>query len=221
MNPTNPKAAQIVLQNLGHVAPTVHEVMDAAITSARGFFEDRGLHIDPFLFPSIVRYEAKLLFETDKYKAAGYRFTVLSNNGLLLVYEHESTIYRIRVRKADEDGELPMPKTPSKTIAAFCRQPSLFLPGMEIENCEAFVCPDKLSLFIVWEVDEAYGLSKCDLVCPEDEFGHYYFADEIPHSAMAIAAIEEFDQDAEELEDIDVRPLKKTGSVQGDDEEND
>jgi hypothetical protein len=219
MIPTNPKAAQIVLEKLGHVAPTVHEVMDKAITSARGFFEDREIQIDPFLFPSLVRYEARLLFETDKYKAAGYRFTVLSNNGLLLVYEHERTNYRIRVRKSDEDGELPMPKNPSKTIVSFCRQPNLRLPGMELEDCEAFVCPDKLSLFIVWEVDAAYGLAKCDLICPEDEFGKYYFAEEIPHSATVITPQEEFDRDVQELDDIDIRPLKKTGTANGDDEE--
>ena len=121
--------------------------------------------IDSFLFPNLVRYEAKLLFETPKYKAAGYHFSSLSNNGLLLVYEHEQTIYRIRVRKADEDGHLPTQNL-SETIKEFCRQPDLFLPGMEAKDWETFICPDLLSLFIVWDVDRTFGLSQCEL------FGH-------------------------------------------------
>lgn len=217
MNPTNTKTAQIILKKLGHVPATVHEVLDKAITAARAFFEMRKLDIDTCLFPNIVRYEAKLLFDSPKYRAAGYHFSVLSNNGLLLIYEYEHTIYRIRVRKADEDGELPTQNL-SKTIKEFCRQPGLPFWGVEVANWEAFVCPELVKLFIVWDVDAAFGLTQCGLACPQDEFGNMYFAHEIPHSATAISVESAFDDEAEELEEINVLPLKKTGSKDGGDE---
>jgi hypothetical protein len=217
MNPTNTRAAQIILEKLGHVPATVHEVMDKAVTLARAFFENRDLPIDPFLFPNLVRYEAKLLFETPKYRAAGYVLTVLSNNGLLLIYRPETTTYRIRVRKADEDGEFPTQNL-SDGIKDFCRQPNLPMWANGEEDWEEFVCPELLKLFIIWDVNEAYGFSGCDLACTKDEFGNLAFADQIPHSVTSIQADEEFDW-PEEIEDIDFRPLKKTGSDHGDDDD--
>src|SRR6476619_7135194 len=89
MNPTNSKAAQLILKKLGHIPSTADEVMDKAVTIARAFFEERGLQVDSFLFPSLVRYEAKLLFGTPKAQAVGYKLAVLSNNGLQLIYRHE------------------------------------------------------------------------------------------------------------------------------------
>lgn len=217
MNPTNTRAAQIILEKLGHVPATVHEVMDKAVTLARAFFEDRDLPIDPFLFPNLVRYEAKLLFDTPKYRAAGYVLSVLSNNGLLLIYRFEETIYRIRVRKADEDGEFPKQNL-SDGVKAFCRQPNLPLWASGVEDWEEFVCPDLLHLFIIWDVDEAYGFNGCNLACTKDEFGDLAFADQIPHSVTSIQATEDLEEWPEEL-DINLRPLKKTGSDQGNDDE--
>ncbi len=121
---------------------------------------------------------------------------------------------------SDEDGELPTQNL-SKTIKEFCRQPKLPLWGSGVENWEEFVCPNLLKLFIVWDVDSAFGLSRCDLACPIDEFGNLFFADEIPHSVTAINVEAAFDEEPEELEDIDIRPLRKTGSNEANDESDD
>jgi|GEM_PF-2610188 len=216
MIPTNTRAAQVILEKLGHVPATVHEVMDKAVTLARAFFEERDLPVDPFLFPNIVRYEAKLLFDSPKYRAVGYMLSVLSNNGLLLIYNFESTIYRIRVRKADEDGAFPTQNL-SEGVKEFCRQPNLPLWADGIEDWEEFACPEILKLFIIWDVDEAYGFTGCDLACTKNEFGELAFADSIPHSAMSIQVENDFNEWPTEIEDIDFRRLDKTGTGQGDD----
>lgn len=226
MNATNPHAARLVLEKLGHLPATADKVMDKAVTVARTFFEERGLPVDTSLFPNLVRYEAKLLFGEPEARAAGYQLAVLSNNGLQLVYRHDGTLYSIRVRKADEDGEVPT-KNLSETVKQFCKQDDPFLPGMELdrweefENQAVFLSPELLNLFIIWDVDSHFGYTGCGLACPKDEFGNLYFADQIPHSITTITVEESFDEEPEELEGIDVRPLEKTGSEDGDDESND
>ncbi len=55
-----------------------------------------------------MRFEAKLLLDNPKYKAIGYEFVTLNRNGLLVIYQYLGCTYRIRIRKADEEGELPL-----------------------------------------------------------------------------------------------------------------
>ncbi len=217
MKQTNTEAAQIVLRRLGHITPTIQEVLDKAITAARSFFEKRDAEVDTFLFPDLVRYEAKCLFEDPKYKAIGYQFVVLSRNGLFLIYQYDGCTYRIRVRKADEDGEFPVNNL-SRTLREFCKQPDPFpLLGLSIEEMEQFVSPELIKLFVVWDVDSNYVLTEVSLGCPNGEFGDMHFADKIPHAATTIVADRSFDDEAEELEEIDVEPLEKTGTGEDDD----
>jgi hypothetical protein len=214
MRLTNRKAAQFIIKKLDDVIPTVQEVLDKATTEARSFFERRGLEIDLSLFPNLVRFEAKCLFETPKYKSIGYQFAVLSNNGLFLIYQCEGCTYKIRVRKADEDGELPTHNL-SRTLKEFCKQPNpfpQFLPGMEPENMEQFVSPNLLKLFVVWDVNKNFVLTTVYLACPNGEFGDVHFADEIPHAATTLITDGYFDDEPDELEDIDILPLEMTGT---------
>jgi hypothetical protein len=219
MKQTNTEAAQVVLKRLAHITPTIHEVLDKATTAARLFFEKRGAEVDSCLFPDLVRYEAKCLFDSPKYKHIGYQFAVLSRNGLFLIYQHELCAYRIRFRKADEDGELPVGNL-SRTLKEFCKQKDPFpLLGLSIKEMEQFESPELIKLFVVWDVDHNYVLTEVSLGCPNGEFGDMHFADEIPHAATMIIADEAFDDEAEELDDIDVEPLEKTGTDENEDDE--
>jgi hypothetical protein len=206
-------AAQLTLARLGHVAPTIHEVLDKAITLARGFFENRDLEIDRSLFPDLVRFEAKLLLDNPKYKAIGYEFVTLSRNGLLVIYQYLGCTYRIRIRKADEEGELPLGNL-SRTLKDYCKQrdPYPRLSEMSLEEMERYESPELIKLFVVWDVDDNYGLTETFLCCPKGITGEMYFADEIPHAATTIIAESDFDDEAEELEDLDITPLDKTGT---------
>lgn len=208
MKRTNPEVAQIVLEKLGQVSPTISHIIDEAIIVARKFFEDRESKIDSYLFPSLVRYEAKQLLELPEFKSLGYEFTSLSNNGLYIIYKHEGCYYKIRVRKADEDGELPVQNL-SKTLKAFYKNP--LLPTIE-ENLNDFIAPERLNLVVVWDVDRNHILQNVHLVCTKNELGEVYFADKIEHAATAIIGNANFDEEADEFEDIDILPLRKTGT---------
>jgi hypothetical protein len=204
-------AAQDVLQKLRHVIPIIYEVLDKSITRAREFFENRTTEIDTFLFPCLVRYEAKCLFEDARYLSAGYQFFVLSQNGLLLIYEYEGKVYNIRVRKADEDGELPTQNL-SQTLKHFYTQPQPYLPGLSPKDIKDLVDSGFMNLVVVWDVDSNYVLTDLFLACPKNEFGEIHFADKIEHAALSISASADFDDEAEELEEIDIERLEDTGT---------
>jgi hypothetical protein len=219
MKQTNLPAAQLTLARLGHVAPTIQEVLDKAITLARGFFEGRDLEVDRSLFPDLVRFEAKLLLDSPKYKAIGYEFVTLSRNGLLVIYKYLGCTYRIRIRKADEEGELPLNNL-SRTLKDYCKQrdPYPRLAEMSLAEMERYESPELIKLFVVWDVNDNYVLTETYLCCPKGISGEMYFADEIPHAVTTIIAESEFDDEAEELEDLDITPLDKTGTETEDDD---
>ena len=205
MKRTNPQVAQIVAERLGQVIPTVSHVIDEAVIVARKFFEDKESKIDNYLFPSLVRYEAKQLLELPDFKSVGYQFVSLSNNGLFLIYKYDECYYRIRIRKADEDGELPVQNL-SKTLKTFYQNQNPLFPDIEA-NLDDFLVPE-MNLIIVWEVDKNFILQSVNLVCPKNEYGEVYFADKIEHAATSVVGNANFDDQPDELEDIDILPLR-------------
>jgi hypothetical protein len=217
MERTNIPVAQNVLGKLRHIVPVIYDVLDKAITQAREFFDNRTAEVDPFLFPSLVRYEAKCLFEDPRYRSIGYQFVVLSQNGLLLIYEYDGCIYNIRVRKADEDGNLPIQNL-SGTLKRFYNQPQPYLPGLSPEDISELVVPARVNLVVVWDVDYSYILSEVFLACPKSVSGDLHFADRIEHAAHAISASADFDDEPEELDEIDIEPLDSTGTENNSDE---
>jgi hypothetical protein len=214
MERTNLALAEKVLKKLEHISPVLHDVLEKAVTQARLFFEARGQKVDSSLFPCMVRYEAKLLLDSKKYRRAGYTFTVLSSNGLLVIYDYEGCLYRIRVRKADEEGDLPTDNL-SKTLKDFYNQPEPYFPGFSPEEInESIISPRLLRLMIVWDVDKNFVLGDVFLACPKNDSGELHFADKIEHSATSIAATNTFDDTPEEI-DIHLPRFDKTGSEDG------
>jgi hypothetical protein len=92
----------------------------------------------------------------------------------------------------------------------FFTQANPVLPGME--NLEPFVLTSLLKLVIIWDVDHNYILTSFQLVCPNGERGQVHFAGDIEHSVTAITMQGTFDEVADDLDDIQITPLKKTGS---------
>lgn len=214
----NEPIAHAILNRLERVHPVIHDVLDKSTTEARNFFEKRKQEVDSNLYSDLVRYYAKELLQQPKYKNIGYILTVLNKNGLLLIYEQDGCVYRIRVRKADEDGELPISGL-SKSMKRFIAQRTPLLPGFEdfFQSVEGESEGDRLSttllkLVVVWDVDVNYILTDAWLACYKDTTGAKHFAGEIPHSAIAVAAPNTFDEAAEELEDLEFS-LEKTGSI--------
>jgi len=192
--------------------------LDKAVTLARTFFENRDLEIDRSLFPDLVRFEAKLLLDNPTYKAIGYQFVTLSRNGLLVIYQYLGCTYRIRIRKADEEGELPLNNL-SRTLRDYCKQrdPYPRLTEMSLEEMERYESPELIKLFVVWDVDANYVLTETYLCCPKGITGEMYFADAMPHPATTIIATPDFDDEPEEI-DFDATPLEQTGTDADDDD---
>jgi hypothetical protein len=211
METTNAHLARPALANLRQVLAVVQGVLDLATTRARGFFEDREVDVDTFLFPDLVRYEAKCLFQQERCREAGYRFTALSSNGLFLTYQHNGYLYEIRVRKADEDGDLPSDNL-SQTLKDFYNQPQPYLTGLSPVDVAALVPPHTLRLVVVWDVDQFYVLGELFLACPRTELGDVHFAVQIEHAATAISVDGDFDDEPDELDGYEIEPLERTGT---------
>ncbi len=94
---------------------------------------------------------------------------------------------------------------------------------MALEEMERYESPELIKLFVVWDVDANYVLTETSLCCPKGITGEMYFADEIPHAVRTIVAEAEFDDEADELTELDINPLEQTGTDDddGDDESND
>jgi hypothetical protein len=207
MKSTNPDQAQIVIDKLEPVLPLVHLAIDEATAKAREFFEIRELAPDSYLFPHLVRYEAGSLLKQPQFRDAGYEFIELSNNGLSIIYKCSGCYYRIRVRKANELGELPTQGLSSK-LKAHYRNEQPFLPSFD-QTLHEYVNPDYLNLVIVWDVDQYHILTDVFLVCPKNENGEVHFSEAIQHSAMAVVGNAEFDGEANEIEDVYIPTIKK------------
>jgi hypothetical protein len=209
----NAPAAEIFLDKLAKLHPVLHSVLDLATTAARGFFEERKKEVDSALFPDLVRYFSKELLQDPKYSSVGYILNVLSKNGLLLIYEQDECTYNLRMRKADEEGEMPVLSL-SEKMKRFLKQRAPLLPGFEdlfAEGEQKTPPTTSIKLVIVWEVDSNYILKDVWLACFKDDAGSTHFVGEIPHSATSITAPVAFDGPAEELEDLDFS-IKQTGS---------
>jgi hypothetical protein len=83
---------------------------------------------------------------------------------------------------------------------------------MSLEEMERYESPELIKLFVVWDVDANFVLTETFLCCPKGITGEMYFADQIPHAVRTIVAESEFDDEAEELEGLDINPLEQTGT---------
>src|SRR2546428_13384869 len=108
MEITNVSDAQKILNKLQQVPPTLYDVLDKATTQSREFFDTKKQAIHSALFPSLVRYFALRLLQDPKYKDIGYRLVELSNVGLFVVYQSRGCTYGLRLREAEENGDLPV-----------------------------------------------------------------------------------------------------------------
>jgi hypothetical protein len=212
MEITNVSAAQQILKKLEQVPPTVYDVLDKATTQARDFFDAKRQSIHSALFPSLVRYFALRLLQDAKYRSIGFRLVELSNVGLFVVYQRGGCTYGLRMRKADEDGDLPLDNL-SDTLKQFYTQDDPFprLPGMSLQEMEQFLTPNQMKLIVLWDVDRAFVLNSVQLVCPNGIAGEVYFVGDIPPAVTTIST-KPVEEAVEEDLDITPRRKRKTGT---------
>jgi hypothetical protein len=213
MEITNATAALRILKKLKQLPPALYDVLDKATTQAREFFDSKDQKIHSALFPSLVRYFALRLLQSDKYKKIGFRLVELSNVGLFIVYQRDGCTYGLRMRKADEDGDLPIDNL-SETLKQYYTQADPFprLPGMSLEEMDQFLTPDQMKLVILWDVDGAFVLNSVQLVCPNGIPGDVYFVGDIPPAVTTIAAKPTVDEVTEDDLEITPRRKSKTGT---------
>lgn len=146
----DPKAVEA---DLKAVVPIIWAALEVGTLKAREYFDEKGLEVDSFLFPNLVRFEAKLhllaagqdVFETE----------ILSNNGLVMRHLE----YQLRLLKSDH-GELPTPGHSRRKQAYYSQQLEFFAPLAD-EPVEM------VNLVVLWDVDSNWNLSGLDLVYPK------------------------------------------------------
>lgn len=146
-----------VLEDISRLIPVIYDAFEASLNSTREYFEERNQAVDPYLAPSLVRYNTKLyLREAGQTAEDIFDLGTMANNGLLLTYGK----YKLRILKAD-DGDIPAPG-PSKIKQAFYNQelPFVFSSGTEENDAP-------LNLVLVWDVANDYRLRGLSLVCPK------------------------------------------------------
>jgi hypothetical protein len=182
-----------VLWALAPLWPPLYTALEWATQQARAYFDAEHTPIDRHLAPSLVRYQAKRYLarlghharEEDEGEA--YAFQTLPNNGLSLSYRGDH-LYVLRLLKA-LDGQLPAPGA-SRARQAFWHQQLLF----DYDAPSAAELRPSLNLLVLWEADAAYTLWRLSLVCPKvgaltRESVAAYWSIEIPHPAVARAAV--------------------------------
>jgi hypothetical protein len=183
------------LAQLGPLIPPLYRSIEASVQEARNFFDDRGEDIDPFLFPCLVRYHAKLLLEKTG-QAADYELDDLANNGLYLRFAG----YQIRILKSD-NGRLPVPG-PSRPKQEFYNQ-QLEFDFMNSGSDQSH--QNLLNLVVLWEVSGLRNLEKLVLVCPKAgsttrDSVEQHWEIQIPHPAQS----QEPGQLVESVEDLEI-----------------
>jgi hypothetical protein len=211
MNPTRPTPEEIALKELEDVTPILDEVTEKAITLARDFFEARDEPINSYLFPCLVRYFAKTLLDLPEYRSVGYYVVDISNNGLFIVYLKKGKTRKIRILKSDE-GSLPVYNLSKKKKEFYSQPLPLFALLPNTVTLEEFVSPDLVKYVALWDVDRNYVFTGMKLVCTKNENGDAHFVGTIPHAATTITTSGSFDEEPEELDDIDIEPLERTGT---------
>lgn len=144
---------EAVAADLEAVVPTIWRALEVGTLRARDFFEERDLGVDSFLFPNLVRYEAKL-FLVDAGQEV-FETEILSNNGLIMRHLE----YQLRLLKSD-NGELPTPGQSRRKQAYYSQQLEFFAPIAD-EPVEM------VNLVVLWDVDSHFNLSELTLVYPK------------------------------------------------------
>lgn len=140
-----------VVLDLRDLTPDLFRAVEAGTQDGVLFFEEHERPIDPYLFPSIVRWKARVVLaeasisvEDDDECAVD---EALPNNGILLRYR----TYTIRLLKADH-GQVPAPG-PSRPRRDFWAQP-------------LFGSTSFMNLIVIWDYDFETGEVTLDLACP-------------------------------------------------------
>lgn len=203
---------QEVLADLAPILPAIHGALEDGVQHAREFFEERGVPVDPFLAPSLVRWRAKLYLEGTGRKVIDteYNREDLSNNGLCLHFKNARR-YTIRIRKS-LDGTLPVPG-PSRPMQLFYQQ----LAFAFVDPTDSGEDTGPLAVVLLWNVTSHYRLQPLQLACPkagdltrESVEAHWYIG--VRHPALAV----EGTPSGSQVDDLNISlndPQDETGSA--------
>lgn len=177
-----------VVDDLGPLVPHMYRAIEAGVQEALLFHEGNGTSLDPYLFPSIVRWRTRLTLLAANVEVAEEQVEVdsgLPNNGILMT----AGPYTIRLLKADH-GEVPAPGV-SRPRQDFWAQP-LF-------GQQPFV-----NLVVIWDYDAANRSVDLTVACPRssDVYGNVelHFSRRLLHPILTAPVLS-----AEIDDDLDIR----------------
>jgi hypothetical protein len=185
---------QVVLADLSPYFSTFYSAFEAASHNGRGYFEERSLNFDRWLYADLVRHWVKEALNQNALKAE-YEPQDLGNSGIQLMIKQ----WFVRVRKS-LNGEVPLPGR-SKRLQGYYRQ----LPLSEEFS-------DMYNLLLLWNTTPAGDFKNLSLVYPIAA-GVAKWRVEIPHPAQVVQMTTLYQTEFDALGNLDIEPL-------GDDEEN-
>jgi hypothetical protein len=158
--------------------------------------------LDPYLFPSLVRWYARLSLRSEGHEAESFDLTVdeVANIGLYLKFDD----FHIRILKSDRSVGLPLASSDSRL--EFYEQPALFGEPMPFMN-----------LVVLWDAPDGM-LRQLKLVCPhrsDGSKGDTRWALLIPYPAELGTPAPAPPTEEEDLSEIMLPPEEETGSTDG------
>lgn len=192
-----------MLDRIAPLIPTLYQALEKAVQEARGFFpadEESGLPVDPFLFPNLFRYYAKLHLDNAGHETEDLGRESLPNNGLLLRYAG----LHLRILKASNGGVPPPGDSDMKQ--AYYMQHVLPFP------LEEGMKPIEWNLLVLWDVTPGYLMKDLTLALPRtgrDSEVEVHWIGKIPHPILELRS-EPAEQVPDDLEDISRRKHENT-----------
>jgi len=187
----------------------IYEGLLLGSEKVKEYFELLDHELNPALAANIARYHAKRHATTRKRLGSEFYLEEVPNNGIVLRRDW----CELKVLKG-RDGE---PPTASKTNRSRRFYSQVFvqrcLPGFEkaLESVDwkGFVAgKNKLNLILCWEVDETYGISNVQLMCPRSS-GKYkqgvklFWRRQVAHPVYGIKNLPSVNDNAD-VDDIDI-----------------
>lgn len=190
---------QVVLADLSPYFPTFYDAFESGSHNGRGYFEERGLNFDPWLYADLVRHWVKEALNQSALKAE-YEPQDLGNSGIQLMVKQ----WFVRIRKSLH-GEVPLPGR-SRRLQRYYRQ----LPLSEEFS-------DMYNLLLLWNTTQAGDFKNLSLVYPIAA-GVAKWRVEIPHPAQVVQMTTMYQTEFDALGNLDIEPLGNDEEESGLDE---
>jgi hypothetical protein len=205
--PTDPDE---IRDRLAEECSLIYEGLLIGSEKVKEYFDLLKHSLNPALAANLARYHARQHATSRKRLGSEFFFEEVPNNGIVLRRDW----CELKVLKG-RDGEPPTATKTNRSRRFYSQSSQRSLPGidwnglLESVDWKTFVAgKSKLNLILCWEVDETYGISNVQLMCPRSS-GKYgqgvklFWRRQVAHPVYGIKGLRGVNDDAD-VDDIDI-----------------